>query len=110
MKVPLIKVTIISESLLKDEILSLIQKEGATGYTLTKVEGEGTRGVRAMDWEGRNIRIDTIVTSETADAILAGLNVEYFEDYAVIAWLSEVNVLRGEKFVGGDAAPPSKKE
>ena len=37
----------------------------------------------------------------TADAILEGLAAIYFEDYPVIAWLGEVDVLRGEKFVGG---------
>jgi len=99
MKIPLIKVTIIIESLLKDEVLKLIRKHGATGFTLTKVEGEGSRGTRAQDWEGRNIKIETIVNERVADLILEGLADEYFEDYAVIAWLSEVNVLRGDKFV-----------
>tara|TARA_R110002096_G_scaffold189193_2_gene369557 strand:- start:1321 stop:1650 length:330 start_codon:yes stop_codon:yes gene_type:complete len=109
MKILLTKVTIISEGLLKEGIVKMIKSLGATGYTLTKVEGEGSRGVRASDWEGRNIRIETIVTSECGDTILERLNAEYFEDYSVIAWLSEVNVLRGEKFVGkspesGDAS------
>lgn len=97
--VPLTKVTIVSESLLKDEIIAMIRKRGATGFTLTKVEGEGSRGVRASDWEGRNIQIETLVSSETGQGILQDLSTEYFESYAVIAWLSEVQVLRGEKFV-----------
>ena len=96
----LIKVTIVTESILRDEIVTMIKGEGATGYTLTKVEGEGSRGVRASDWEGRNICIETLVTAKVADAILEKLNTTYFEDYSVIAWLSEVNVLRGEKFTG----------
>lgn len=99
MKVALTKVTIITESLLRDKIVALVRKHGATGYTATKVEGEGSRGVRASDWEGRNDRIETIVSAEAADAILEDLNTNYFEDFAVIAWLSEVNVLRGQKFV-----------
>lgn len=98
MKVPLIKVTIVTESLLKERIISLVRKHGATGFTLTLVEGEGSRGVRASDWEGRNVKIETLVSSETADAILEELGDTYFEDFAVIAWLSEVNVLRGGKF------------
>lgn len=100
MKTLLNKVTIITESLLKDEIVALIRRHGATGFTLTKVEGEGSRGVRASDWEGRNTRIETLVTPAKADDILAELNTTYFEDYAVIAWLTEVHVLRGEKFTG----------
>ncbi len=98
MKVPLTKVTIVAEGILKPELISLVRSRGATGYTLTKVEGEGSRGARASDWEGRNVRIETIVSAATADSILEALGETYFEDYAVIAWLSEVNVLRGEKF------------
>jgi nitrogen regulatory protein PII len=97
--VPLTKITIITESLLREKIVALIRKHGATGYTATKVEGEGSRGVRASDWEGRNDRIETIVSAEVADAIIEDLNDHYFEDFAVIAWLSEVNVLRGTKFI-----------
>lgn len=100
MKERLTIVTIVAESLLKDEIIALIRKHGATGFTLTKVEGEGSRGVRASDWEGRNIKIETIVSDSAAEAILDDLGEEYFEDYAVVAWLAEVQVLRGEKFVG----------
>lgn len=99
MKVPLTKLSIVIENLLKDEVLSLIRGHGATGYTITKVEGEGSRGTRAKDWEGRNVMIETIVNEQTADAILESLSDEYFEDYAVIAWVVEVGVLRGEKFV-----------
>ena len=99
MRVPLIKVTIIAESLLKDQIIEVTRRHGSTGYTLTKVEGEGSRGVRASDWEGRNVRIETIVNEESADAILMDLSDAYFDDYAVIAWLSKVDVLRGGKFV-----------
>ena len=100
MKVRLSKVTIIAEGILKSELISLVRKHGATGHTITKVEGQGSRGARASDWEGRNVRIETIVSSVTADAILEDLAAIYFEDYAVVAWLGEVDVLRGEKFVG----------
>ena len=99
MKIPLTKVTIIAESLLEKEIVALTKRHGATGYTLTKVEGKGSRGVRASDWEGRNIRLEVIVEEKAADAILDDLSRSYFEDYAVIAWLTRVEVLRGTKFV-----------
>ncbi|MGC6425211.1 MAG: P-II family nitrogen regulator [Lentimonas sp.] len=99
MKVKLTKITIITESLLVDRIIGMIKKRGSTGHTLTKVEGEGSRGAHTSDWEGRNTKIETIVTAETADAILDDLNDRYFEDFSVIAWLSEVQVLRGEKFI-----------
>jgi hypothetical protein len=99
MKVPLIKLTIISESLLREEIVALIRRHGATGFTLSKVEGQGSRGVRASEWEGRNLKFEVILGVSTADAILDEISAKYFEDYAVIAWLTEVEVLRGHKFI-----------
>ena len=98
MKATLSKLTIVAERLLKDPLLDLIKNEGATGYTLAAVEGEGSRGVRASDWEGRNIQIDTIVTPTIADKILDKLSAEYFDDFAIIAWFVDVKVLRRSKF------------
>jgi nitrogen regulatory protein P-II 2 len=102
MKVTLSKLTIVAERLLKDQLIDLIRKEGATGFTLAAVEGEGSRGVRASDWEGRNVQIETIVAPKTADAILEKLSKDYFDDFAIIAWVVEVGVLRGSKFTSKD--------
>lgn len=99
MKFTLTKITIITESLLTDNIVTLLKKHNATGYTLAKVEGEGSKGTRASDWEGQNTKIESLVSPEIADAVLEELDKRYFEDYAVVAWLSEVEVLRGEKFI-----------
>ena len=38
-----------------------------------------------------------------AQWVKSDLAAVYFEDYAVIAWLGEVDVLRGKKFVGGES-------
>lgn len=99
MNVPLKKMTIVAERVLRDRLLQLIREEGATGYTLTAVEGEGSRGVRASEFEGRNVQIDAIVSPETSVRIFERLAERYFEAYAVIAYASDVEVLRGEKFV-----------
>lgn len=99
-KVPLKLVTIVTEGLLKDEMGNLLREQGATGFTITRCEGGGSRGVRAQDWEGPNQRFECIVSEEVADSILAEVGRIYLEDYAVIAWLTDVSVLRGEKFSG----------
>lgn len=99
MKTALSKVTIVSERLLKDEIIRLIKQAGASGYTLSAVEGEGSRGVRAGDWEGRNLKLETLVSDEVADKILNDLHQRFLEDFAVIAWVTEVRVLRRGKFL-----------
>ena len=105
MNVPLKKVTIVAERLLKEPIFKILREEGATGHTLIAVEGEGSRGVHASDWEGRNVQIETIVSVETADRILSRIAAEYLENYAVIAYLSDVSVLRRSKFAK-DSPPP----
>ncbi|MEJ6602901.1 MAG: DUF3240 family protein [Verrucomicrobiia bacterium] len=98
MKVPLTLLTVGSESLLKEELLQMMREEGATGFTVTQADGEGTQEFRTTEWEGPNVRIETILTAATADKILERLSADYFESFAVIAWLTEVSVLRGVKF------------
>jgi len=96
--VPRRKVTIVAEALLEDRIVREIRALGARGFTIAETRGEGSRGVRASDWEGRNVRIETIVGGEVATAILAHVADHYFAHYAVIAWVDDVEVVRGDKY------------
>ena len=92
-------VTIIAEAVLERRLLAALAELGARGYTVGEVHGEGSRGVRAGDWEGPNLRIETVVSGPVAEAILAHLSDHYFENYAVIAFASDVEVVRGNKYV-----------
>jgi len=92
------KVTIVAEALLEDRLLRELRALGARGFTIGEVRGEGSRGIRAVDWEGRNVRIETIVGPAVADRILEHVSANYFEDYAVIAWVDDVGVVRGDKY------------
>jgi len=92
------KVTIVAEALLEDRLLRELRALGARGFTIGEVRGEGSRGIRAVDWEGRNVRIETIVGPGVADRILEHVAANYFEDYAVIAWVDDVGVVRGDKY------------
>lgn len=97
--VPLKEVTIIAEGLLEERLVRELRQLGARGYTVGEVRGEGSRGVRASEWEGHNVRIETLVSAEVADRILAHVAKHYFEHYAVVAYLSDVEVVRGEKYL-----------
>ena len=99
MKTSLKKVTIIAERLLRDQILDLLKRHGATGWSIAAVEGEGSRGNRTSDFEGRNVHIDTIVADKTADSIMGDIAEHYFTDWAIITYCSDVEVLRGDKYV-----------
>lgn len=98
-KVHLRKVSIIAERILRDDLLELLKSFGATGWTLTSVEGEGSRGIRASEWEGSNVQIDTLMPLETADPLMEEIANRYFEDWSVIVYSTDVEVLRGDKYV-----------
>jgi nitrogen regulatory protein PII len=93
------KVTIVAEALLEERLLRAIRERGARGFTLAEVRGEGSRGVRASDWEGKNVRIETLVPAEAAERILAHVAEAYFPHFAVVAWVEDVEVVRGDKYV-----------
>lgn len=97
--VPLCLLTVIAESVLKERLVHDLRSAGARGYTLTDAEGEGSRQRRVGEIFGANIRIETIVSPEVADRLLQLISTEYFERFAVIAYLSTVSVIRGEKYV-----------
>lgn len=93
------KVTVIAEALLEERILRELHKLGARGHTVIEARGEGSRGVRASEWEGKNVQIDVLVAPEVADRILEHLAAEYFPVYAVVAYVVEVEVVRGDRYV-----------
>lgn len=91
-------VTIIAEAILERRLRHDLRRVGARGYSLTRAEGQGTRGLHAADWEGPNIRVETVVTDDVAQGIFDLLAAEYFADYAVVAFTSTVRVARPAKF------------
>ena len=92
-------VTIITERLLRDEIIDRLKETGVSGYTLSDTTGEGSRGIRASDCEGKNVKIEAIANHDMATKIIQQISDEYFENYAVVAYTQKVNVVRGEKYM-----------
>jgi nitrogen regulatory protein P-II 2 len=95
---PLKLVTIIAEAILEERLCGDLRRLGARGYSIGTVRGEGSRGVRATEWEGKNIRIESIVGEDVADAIVTHVATEYFTNFAVIVYVSDVTVVRGSKY------------
>ena len=92
-------VTIVTERILEDRLLTKLVELGAKGYTVTQATGKGSRGVRASEWEGPDSRIETLVSPEVADAIITHVSEKYFEHYAVIVYAQDAEVVRGEKYL-----------
>ena len=90
--------TIVAEALLKDRLIHEIRQAGAKGFTLTEVSGEGSRQRRVSEILGDNIKIEVIAKRETADKILTVLQQDFFPRYAVVGYMSEVQVVREDKY------------
>ncbi len=91
--------TIVTEAALETALTEAIRELGATGYTITDARGRGSRGVRDAGWKtSSNIRVEVICEAATADAIAEYLRENYYRDYAMVLYLSDVSVLRPEKF------------
>ena len=91
-------VTIVAEVVLQDEIIAGIKSLGAKGCTIISSEGQGSHGRRTGELPGQNIRIETLVTQEVAEKILAYISANFFEHYGVICFLTDAQVLRGDKY------------
>lgn len=91
-------VTIIAEPVLEPRITQELREFGATGFTVVEGRGEGSRAMHAAEIPGTNVRIETIVPPEIAERILAHVADAYFASYEVIAYLSDVDVMRPDKY------------
>lgn len=96
--VPVKLVTIIALDALSQKLIKVIKDCGSKGYTITEVEGEGLNTQHFTDWEGRNIRIETLVKDEVAEKIMSTLAEQFFNRYSIVAFVSTVEVLRKERF------------
>lgn len=96
---PMKLVTIICEAVLEERVVEFLRCAGAHGHTAFPVRGSGNQGDRSADIsETGNVQVQVIVKPAVAERILGKLQAELFADYAIVAYESEVHVLRPEKF------------
>ncbi len=92
-------VTIICEALAREPLKKLLTETGAHGYTLFAVEGDGSQGRRTADiQEFANIQVEVIVPPAVAEKLLVRLEKEFFAKFAMVAYETDIRVLRREKF------------
>lgn len=89
---------IVAESLLEARLLDGLARCGARGWTVTAARGQGPRNRRVSEIEGGNIRVETLVSEDTAERVWEMLVQDYFPNYAVAAWTSTVTVARQERY------------
>ncbi len=92
-------VTIVTESILEKKIAKDVLRLGARGYMITETSGQGERGTRSSDWEqNRNIRVEIVCDRSVSEKIIEYMAKTYYEDYAMIVFVHDVEVVRPEKF------------
>jgi len=96
---PLKLITIVAEEILKDRLVKKVQELGATGASFHRTQGVGSRETRHNDMFGENVQIKIVCAPDVASRILTYIAENYFDHYAIAAWISDVEVMRGAQFV-----------
>lgn len=91
--------TVVAEAVVEHRLVRDLAVAGAHGWTICDARGQGSRGVRADEFEGSNIRLETLVSLEVADQLLEVLARNYFPRYAVVAWTTPAQVVRPAKYL-----------
>ena len=92
-------VTVVTEAVLERDLVHALDELGVPGYTITDARGKGARGDRAADWEHRaNIRVEIVCDAALVETIIDRLQGRYYDNYAMVLYVSDVTVLRPEKF------------
>jgi nitrogen regulatory protein PII len=99
------KLVIVTEKLLLKQIAKIIDKAGASGYTVVDAGGKGSRNVRSSGQPTvsdtySNIKFEILTPNrEMAVKISDEVAAQFFDDYSGIAYLCSVmEVLHAHKF------------
>lgn len=91
--------TIVTEAVLERELVDELESLGVRGYTIIDARGKGSRGRRQSDWaQEANIRVEIVCEPALAERVALQLRERYYDHYAMIVFLQDVQVLRPNKF------------
>ncbi len=91
--------TVITEAALEASLTRDLDRLNAHGYTICDARGKGSHGVRSAGWEASsNIRVEVVCDAPTAESIASHLRGHYYQDYAMVLFMTDIEVLRPEKF------------
>lgn len=91
--------TVITESVIEKSLTRDLNQLGVRGYTIVDARGQGRRGVRSAGLgETSNIQIEIICPRAQAEAVLLEFQARYYDNYAMVAFLQDVEIIRPDKF------------
>ena len=92
--------TVTCEILAQKNVIDILAKHKITGYTTYEVEGNGARGLRGQGLKNeKNVKVEVIMQENTLQDVVEELARTLFANFAIIVHVSDVGVLRTEKFV-----------
>jgi hypothetical protein len=91
--------TIVTEALLENDLVELFEERKIRGWTIVAARGNGAHGEKRGSFDANeNIQIELIVNTASAEALAEEIMDRFGEHYALVQWLSDVRVLRANKF------------
>lgn len=90
---------IIAEAAIEKALVRDALRLGAHGWTVADVRGGGASGERPGDWEAdRTVELKLICEPAVADTIADHVLATYAPNYSVALYLSDVRVLRPQRY------------
>jgi nitrogen regulatory protein PII len=91
--------TITCEILAQKNIIEILKKHEITGYTSYEVDGNGARGLRGQGLQiEKNVKVEVIMREEKLSDVIEEISRTLFTDFAIVLYVSDVGVVRTEKF------------
>jgi len=90
--------TMICEPVLSSELIEVARSMGASGFTTTEVRGEGSAHRQSGEIPDAKVKIEVIAETDLALRVLNKIAEVYFENYSLIAYLTDAHIVRRTKF------------
>lgn len=92
-------ITIVTTDVLEDRLIAIVRNRGASGYTINRARGAGSTGEQSgmLDID-TNIMFHVVVPPDRLDNMLEDLQRLINKRYHLTVFVSDVSVLRPDKF------------
>ncbi|MGY5144522.1 MAG: P-II family nitrogen regulator [Candidatus Nitrosopumilus sp. bin_32a] len=91
--------TVTCEILAQKNIIEILNKHEITGYTAYEVDGNGARGIRGQGFKNeKNVKVEVIMREEKLQDVVEEISRTMFANFAIVLYVSDVSVVRIEKF------------
>jgi nitrogen regulatory protein PII len=92
--------TVTCEILAQKNVIDILIKHNISGYTTYEVDGNGARGLRGQGLQNeKNVKVEVIMQEDKIQDVTEEIARTLFTNYAIVLYVSDIGVLRSEKFI-----------